>query len=325
MPLPLTVTAALLLIAPSLTWADSSVYSWRDADGTMTFTDNPALAPEGVKVDVRTYVSSREDFPRAVTQREFARRLAIELGLGDRFTAKQAADALAAVGIAPQLGTWELDEPMTPSLMARLRTLTVGAAVAGKIVLDPDQALFAFDSTAALVGIKIRDTDTTAPEPETAIAPTPVYVAPTAVPVGERVIYVGGGIVDPFSAGALPTIVVDQRIINIDNRIIVRKRAKPKHRAQRTVHRAKVPPPAQKSPYVVRFQRPRVGMHSRQRRDGEVPRAVAGHKFMAPRPGAAQGTVMSSRRVVTYRGTPHLRPNPRHAGIPLTGGSHRAR
>jgi hypothetical protein len=323
----LSVAAALLLIAPSLALTDASVYSWQNKDGTITFTDNPALAPKGAKVNVRSYASSSDDFSRAVTQREFAQRLAIELGLGDQLTAEQAAEALAGVGIAPPLGEWDLDESMTSALVERLRTLTVGAAVVGKIALDPDQAVFAFDSTAALVGIKIRGA--TAPEPaplaETPVvtAPTPVYVVPTAEPLSERVIYVGGGIVDPFFQGASPTIIVDQRIVNIDNRVIVRKRARPQRRAPRTVHRAGIPPPPPKKPYAVRSQRATVGTHSGQRRYGSAPRVIATRKVVAPRQVAAGRTVMPSRRVGTRPLVRHLRPNPGHAiagsrvGVPV--------
>ncbi len=192
---------ALLVSLPALTLADTSVYSWRNTDGSMAFTDNPALAPKSAKVAVRSYATSREDLSRSVTQREFAQRLTIELGLGDRLTAEQAAEVLTEAGIGPRLGKWDLDEPMTAALVERLRTLTVGAALAGKIALDPLEAIFAFDSTAALVGIKIHDATTFEPAPpaETPIAPAPVYVLPTA----ERVIYVGGGVVDPFFAGGL--------------------------------------------------------------------------------------------------------------------------
>lgn len=291
--------AALLLIVPSLTLADAAVYSWRNADGTMTFTDNPALAPRGAAVHVRSYATSNDDLARAVTQREFAHRLAIELGLGNRFTGEQAAEALAEVGIAPRLGKWDLDAAMSSALVERLRTLTVAAALSGKITLDPEQAIFAFDSTAALVGIKIRDTTAAAPAspPETPIAPAPVYLAPTSELVSERVIYVGGGIADPLFAGGLPTIVIDQRIINIDNRVVVRKRAKPEHRAPRTVHRARLPQPKHGEPYTARSQRTRAGRNFRQHGSGEIPQAAAGRTVLVPRQVSTERTVMPSRRV----------------------------
>jgi hypothetical protein len=290
----------------------------------MAFTDNPALAPKGAKVDVRSYATSSDDVSRTVTQGEFARRLAIELGLSDRLTAEQGAEALVEAGIAPRLGKWDLDEPMTAALVERLRTLTVGAAVAGKIALDPEEAIFAFDSTAALVGIKIRDA--AAPEPAPPAEPpfesAPAYVVPAA----ERVIYVGGGVVDPFFGNNLPTVIVDQRIVNIDNRVVVRKRAKPRHRGSRKVHRARVPTVKQKKPYAVRSQRPRVATRSSQHGYRAAPRVVA-----APRQVTAGRTVMPSRRVVTRRVVRHLRPRTGRAitghgaTIPIMSGGYRVR
>lgn len=311
---------ALLLGVPSLALPDASVYSWRNADGSMTFTDNPALAPKGAKVAVRTYATSSEDLPRAVTQGEFAQRLAIELGLSDRLTLEQAAEALAEAGIAPRLGKWNLDEPMTAALVKRLRTLTVGAAVAGKIALDPEEAMFAFDSTAALVGIKIRGAIASVPTPplETPLAPAPVYVVPTA----ERVIYVGGGVMDPFFGGNVPTVIVDQRIVNIDNRVIVIKGAKPRQRGTRTVHRARVPTRKPQKPYTVR---------TRQHRYGGVPRGVAIREAATSRQTVAGRTVLPSRRVVTSRVVRHVRPNAGRAivnpgaRIAITSGGYRIR
>jgi hypothetical protein len=226
----LFVAATLICFAPVLpSTADSSVYSWRDRNGTMTFSDNPTLAPKGVAVESRSYVTpvvSYEGHTAPITQRAFAQRLAVELGLGDNLTAERAAATLAKVGIAPQLGRWHLDEPLSSSLIERLRTLTAGAAVAGRIALDPEQAVIAFDTAMALVGIKIRGAavpQTTPSEPVVAEpAPQPVYVAPAAPVVYDRVIYVGGG--DPFFTGTVPAVVVNQRVVNV-GKVVVRPRA----------------------------------------------------------------------------------------------------
>lgn len=320
---------ALLLSVPSLASADASVYSWRNTDGSMTFTDNPALAPKGAKVAVRSYATSSEDPSRSVMQREFAQRLAIELGLGDRLTAEHAAEALVEAGIAPRLGKWDLDEPMTPALVERLRTLTVGAAVAGKIALDPEEAIFAFDSTAALVGIKIREgtAPETVPPTETSLAPAPVYVLPTA----ERVIYVSGGIVDPFFGGGLPTIVIDQRIVNIGNRVVVRKRVRPKRPVPRTVHRARVPTPKDQKPYTVRTQRASAGPRSGQPRYGGVPRVIVTRTVAPSRQVATGGSVIRSGRIVTRRVVQRARPNVGRAiagsgaTLPVMSGGYRVR
>jgi hypothetical protein len=247
---PLITAATLIcfvLLLPCAS-ADSSVYSWRDKNGTMTFSDNPALAPKGTAVEVRSYFTSAvsdKGVAAPITQRAFARRLAIELGLGDTLTPEQAAATLAKVGIAPQLGRWHLDEPMTSSLIERLRTLTAGAAVARRIALDPEQAVIAFDSAVALVGIKIRGAASQPPTPEPVVAepaPQPVYVTPAAPVVYDRVIYVGGG--DPFFTGTVPTVVVNKRVVNV-GKIVVRPRARPdRPRAPvqpRIVHRARPP------------------------------------------------------------------------------------
>ncbi len=248
---PLFLAATLICFASVLpsAFADSSVYSWRDKNGTMTFSDNPTLAPKGAAVEVRSYITSAasgDGFATPIMQRAFAQRLAVELGLGDDLTAEQAAATLAKVGIAPGLGRWHLDEPMTTSLTERLRILTAGAAVAGRIALDPEQAVIAFDSTVALVGVKIRGAaapQTTAPEPVVAEpAPQPVYVTPVAPVVYDRVIYVGGG--DPFFTDAVPGIVINQRVVNVD-KVVVRPHARP-GRPQaptqpRTVHRIRAP------------------------------------------------------------------------------------
>jgi hypothetical protein len=221
----------------------------------MNFSDNPTLAPKGAAVEVRSYITSAvtdERLAVPITQRAFAQRLAIELGLGDDLTAERAAATLAKVGIAPHFGRWHLDEPMTSSLIERLRTLTAGAAVADRIALDPEQAVIAFDSTVALVGIKIRGAaapQTTAPEPVVAEpAPQPVYITPAAPVVYDRVIYVGGG--DPFFTGAVPGVIINQRVVNVD-KVVVRPRARP-GRPQapiqpRTVYRLR-PPQGQRMP-----------------------------------------------------------------------------
>ena len=59
------------------------------------------------------------------------------------------------VRIALRLGDWELGETMTSQLTTRLRTLTGSAAQMGWITVTPEQALLAFDTAAALLGVRI--------------------------------------------------------------------------------------------------------------------------------------------------------------------------
>lgn len=288
-------------------FADSSVYSWRDKNGTMTFSDNPALAPKNATVALRSYItpahSDDAQLAAPVMQREFARQLAIELGLGDNLTAEQAAAALAKVGIAPRLGRWNLDEPMTASLAERLRTLTAGAAIAGKIALDPERAVVAFDSTSALVGIRIRGVaapQTTQPEPVAAEPePQPVYVAPAPQQVVyDRVIYVGGG-VDPFFTGTVP-VIVNQRIVNVGKVVVRPDRPKPRMQP-RTVHGVPAPGAKARIPGLVQVMPVAnpgaTGAGAEPSQDGSV----------------AQYRVVPGRMVVR-----HMRPN--FSGAVLPGG-----
>lgn len=255
----------------------------------MTFSDNPTLAPKGAAVEVRSYITSvvsGDGFTTPITQRAFAQRLAVELGLGDDLTAERAAATLAKVGIAPPLGRWHLDEPMTTSLTERLRILTAGAAVAGRIALDPEQAVIAFDSTVALVGVKIRGAaapQTTAPAPAVAEpTPQPVYITPAAPIVYDRVIYVGGG--DPFFIGAVPGIVINQRVVNVD-KVVVRPRARPgKPQAPMqpiTVHRLR-PPQGQRMPAI---NPPPPDAATITRAGIAQPGAVSQYRVMRVRPG----------------------------------------
>ena len=173
----------------------AQIYSWQDASGVVTFSDDPAHAPSDARVSV---FSSGDSEPQAAagtgltetaaaeiperpsriaTQGEFALQLVRELGLGNLSDAAEAADMLTSVRIAPQLGRWELDQAMTPELSTRLRTLTVAAAERGWITITSDQALLAFDTAAALL-----DAPAPAPaDPESPESPYPTLEAPPEV------------------------------------------------------------------------------------------------------------------------------------------------
>jgi hypothetical protein len=259
---PFIVILSLLVVLAAP--AHSAVYIWKDAKGVTNFTDDRAKVPDGVQFEVRTYGGSSAGAEppgqRAVTQGEFARQLAAELGLGPNLTAERAADALSRARIGPQLGNWELDAPLTRALLNRLRKLTAGAAQAGTITLTPEQALIAFDSAVSLVGVSIRQAaapSTSAPQP--AAAPAPVYVIPPPPVVYERTILVGGGIVnDPFLLpGVLPPAVLPETAaIQINNRVfidnrVINKRVVVVPPRQRTRHSSPVVrPPHGGSPYV---------------------------------------------------------------------------
>jgi len=170
------------------------VYPWRDANGSIAFSDDPSIAPSNARVRVVSYDSDpvekddtgstesasqnvAQPSSRTVTEGEFAIQLVRELGLGDPINAAQAAEILTSVRIAPMLGRWELDRPMTPEFTTRLRTLTVAAAQMGWIHLTPEQVLIAFDTTAALLGVPIHVTT----EPDAIDYSEPVVEVPPVV------------------------------------------------------------------------------------------------------------------------------------------------
>jgi Domain of unknown function (DUF4124) len=168
-----------LPVAVVLTPASStaSIYSWRDANGVLTYSNDPPAIPGSTQVVVRTAeaVPSEpsgpessgielastaepqmpERSPYEATEGEFIIQLARELGLGQPADDKDAADALTNLRIAPALGEWRFNQPMTPELTIRLRQLTVAAAERGAISITPEQALLAFDTAAALLNVDI--------------------------------------------------------------------------------------------------------------------------------------------------------------------------
>jgi hypothetical protein len=259
----LSLLALLVVLAAP---AHSAVYIWKDAKGVTNFTDDRAKVPDGVRFEVRTYggssAAAEPPGQRAVTQGEFARQLAAELGLGPNLTEERAADALSRVRIGPPLGEWELDAPLTRALLNRLRKLTVGAAQAGTISLAPEEALFAFDSATSLVGVSIRQATgprASAPaQPGAAPAPVTVYMVPPAPVVYERTILVGGGIVnDPFLfPGVVPVAPPETPAIQSNNRVfidnrVINKRVVVVPPRQRTRHSSPVVrPPHGESPYA---------------------------------------------------------------------------
>ncbi len=187
------VLCYILLSVPAHTATQN--YSWQDTGGVITLSDITANAPSDAQVKL---FSTEYSDPEAVaeigltetdaaeipkrplmvaTEGEFAIQLVRELGLGKPSSGKEAADILTSVRIAPQLGRWELDQPMTPEFTTRLRTLTVAAAKRGWITGTPEQVLLAFDTAAALLDAPIPAT----PAPETSESPYPSVEAPPLV------------------------------------------------------------------------------------------------------------------------------------------------
>jgi uncharacterized membrane protein YgcG len=205
----ITLSAVIFLMSNP---AGATIYSWEDESGAVTFSDDPTRAPSDAQVKVWSSYSAPPTTPEArpaettasaaiqntvetapdemtqdqesplvATQGEFAVELVAELGLGMEVGEEEAIDLLTRARIAPPLGEWEPDQPMTPELTVRLRTLTVAATQEGWLSLTPEQALLAFDTTAALLGVAIPATP--APEspenPDSDLdVPPLVYVTP---------------------------------------------------------------------------------------------------------------------------------------------------
>ena len=199
----LPLFALLTFFIPIPVHAESTIYSWRDANGVLTYSNSPAGTPPNAQVVVRaeeptppgqyqsvegalvgtTPPQMPERPPYTATQGEFAVQLVKELGLGEPTDAGQAADILAGLRIAPSLGQWLFDQPMTPELTTRLRRLTVAAADRGAISLTQEQALLAFDTTAALLNVDIptptdQDIVSYAPYPMTDMPPLVDFYQP---------------------------------------------------------------------------------------------------------------------------------------------------
>ncbi|NOY84628.1 MAG: hypothetical protein GXO96_07380, partial [Nitrospirae bacterium] len=153
-------------------------------NGVLAFSDDPTLAPKGVKAEVWSLSSEQnisiirrtkrlgklppEIVPTkrveedrlqisipVVSQGAFAVQLVRELGLAQNISYEEAAETLSEIRISPTLGDWALDRAMTPTLTTRLRTLSVSATQMGWLLITPEQALLAFDTAAALTGLPI--------------------------------------------------------------------------------------------------------------------------------------------------------------------------
>ena len=189
------LSALLLALMSNPARSETTVYSWQDESGALSFSDNPANAPSDALMDILSHgeeiqtVSETESTQivapqppepvlMIVTQGEFAVRLVEELGLAEEPTADEAADILVSARISPKLGQWDLDQPMSPELTVRLRKLTVAAADRGWITLTPEQSLLAFDTASALMGLTIP---VTTDVKETSYAPVPIAETPPLV------------------------------------------------------------------------------------------------------------------------------------------------
>ncbi|TAK05918.1 MAG: DUF4124 domain-containing protein [Candidatus Manganitrophaceae bacterium] len=176
------IISALMFLALLWSPAGAEIYTWRDSDGVLNATNSRDNVPPHVKVEVlpdlpripeSTVAKAVPEPPKTevapapapmpvtateenrVTEGRFVVALAGELGLGRDLTVEEAADLLTQIRVIPPLGRWKFEEPMTPELAARLRALTVSAAQRGVLSIQPEEALLAFDATAALLNVPI--------------------------------------------------------------------------------------------------------------------------------------------------------------------------
>lgn len=212
------VLTFLILFSVTLTSSpahSNRLYSWKDAQGVLTLSDDPAFAPKGVHVEiVSDYPDLRSaDENRTVTevmmpghtsekvsQGEFALQLVKELGFGQISTEKKSAALLNTIRISPPLGQWKLNQFMTLELTVRLRKLTEAAATAKRIPLTSEDVLIAFDTAAALLNLNvpggsIREKNLSpaipAPgePPAVATEPTPLAIHPVSAVIPTVEVY----------------------------------------------------------------------------------------------------------------------------------------
>jgi hypothetical protein len=146
----------LFLLSPEA-YSNSAIFFWTDSNGVVNYGDDPSSAPAGAHVALYQKGPETTDPPQ-VTQGAFAVELVKELGLKKDPSPRNAAHILEQVRIAPPLGQWDLNLPMSPELTLRLRQLTIASARSGWLKLPEEKALLAFDTASALTGLEISGT-----------------------------------------------------------------------------------------------------------------------------------------------------------------------
>jgi hypothetical protein len=156
LPAALCVLFALMLMMPSIILAQTE-QSQTDQRGAGPPPIEQALVREG----------------------DLAIKLVSALGAGNVSDDAEAESRLAEVGITPKNG-WIADYPVTPEIAGELRDAVFAAADAGKLSMDRDRALRAFDDV--LVGLEIPLTPyARGTADESAPPPAESYVKPTVV------------------------------------------------------------------------------------------------------------------------------------------------
>jgi hypothetical protein len=154
------VLALFLILLSTNGYSATDIYSWTDSNGVRNYVDDPSLAPPGAKVVTYQELSDSDSAPRRmsaapVSEGRFVLQLAKELGNRKVRSVSEAKEYLSGVRISPPLGHWALDQNMTPELTLRLRELTLASSNEGWLGLNETEALIAFDTAAAMVGLPV--------------------------------------------------------------------------------------------------------------------------------------------------------------------------
>lgn len=94
--------------------------------------------------------------PPVVREGDFAVKLAEELGLGEIADEDDAGRLLAEIGVSPGNG-WIADYPVTPVILAELRQAVVASAESGRLALNYNEAVEAFDRLALDLGLSVDE------------------------------------------------------------------------------------------------------------------------------------------------------------------------
>jgi hypothetical protein len=116
---------------------------------------------------------------KLVPEGDLAMKLVASLNMGTAETEAQAEDMLSSAGIAPRNG-WIADYPVTPDIMGELQQTVMAAADSNKLAMGRDEALKAFQSVSAEIGLPIVG-DTSGKYSENQPPTSPQYTEPAVV------------------------------------------------------------------------------------------------------------------------------------------------
>ena len=182
--------------------ASAAIYKWVDEKGVVNFTDDYSNVPPDYRNKVeevniakmgpqtpskaspgKIAVSAQQggvetQAPPPIAQTltregDFAVKLIEALKIGQAKSEAEAEDMLTSAGIAPKNG-WIADYPVTPDVIGELQSAIGGAVDSGKLAMNKDQAIKAFQNLAAQQGLPVRgDTEGRHAGAEPPVEPSP--------------------------------------------------------------------------------------------------------------------------------------------------------